>query len=123
MNNIFPLIYKFTGGVPRFINILCGWTLYVGYMNDKHELDIKEVEQAIEELRAEQVIPFKENRATGYSIEPLNKISEMNKRPSQCVEISAAHRIGRSANAQKTLETHTVGSSKPKKRRFWSSWV
>ncbi len=59
MNNLFPLVYEFSGGIPRLINIVCGWSLYLGYMNDKHELGINEVQQAIKELREEQITHLK----------------------------------------------------------------
>lgn len=123
-NTIFPLIYEFSGGVPRLINILCGWSLYASYMNDKHELGVKEVQQAIEELREERVTPCNENRTAGYTIDTVDKTSEMSKGSLQYVEISVSHKIDHSTyNASTALETHTVESSKPKKRRFWSSWV
>jgi type II secretory pathway predicted ATPase ExeA len=47
----FPLIYKYTGGVPRLMNTLCDTALLCGFADDDANIDVKQVESAIDELQ------------------------------------------------------------------------
>jgi general secretion pathway protein A len=49
----FPLIHKFTGGIPRCINTLCTRALLAGFLSDKHTLGLKEIQHVIGELDEE----------------------------------------------------------------------
>ena len=46
----FPLIYRYTGGVPRLVNTLCDSSMMVAYASDLAEAGVTEVQAAIDEL-------------------------------------------------------------------------
>ena len=46
----FPLLYRYTGGVPRLINTLCDTAMMGAYATEQPEIGLKEVKAAIEEL-------------------------------------------------------------------------
>jgi len=46
----FPLIYRYTGGVPRLINTLCDSAMMIGYASERAEVGAEEILAAIEEL-------------------------------------------------------------------------
>ncbi len=56
---LMPLIHRYTGGVPRLINILCDTALISAYVDHLDVVDVSVVEQAIEEL---QWTPYRERR-------------------------------------------------------------
>jgi len=47
----FPLIYKFSKGIPRLVNIICDRALLLGFAKEKYVIDAVMVEKCIEELR------------------------------------------------------------------------
>lgn len=47
----FPLLYRYTGGVPRLINTLCETAMMAAYTRDRDVVDTSDVESAIEELQ------------------------------------------------------------------------
>ncbi|HYM35350.1 MAG TPA: FHA domain-containing protein, partial [Steroidobacteraceae bacterium] len=49
--NTFPLIFRYTGGVPRLINTLCDTAMLSAYGQDRDKVTVADVESAIEELR------------------------------------------------------------------------
>lgn len=51
------LIHKYTGGVPRLINILCDTVLMGAYVEDVKKITLKEVVTAVNEL---QWVPFQD---------------------------------------------------------------
>ena len=57
-DDIFPIIYNFSRGIPRPINMLFSRLLLNGYISEKHELDASDVQQTIEHLDAEKLTPF-----------------------------------------------------------------
>jgi len=50
-DDTFPVIYRYTGGVPRLINTLCDTALMGAYALEKKQIGIEELNAAIEELR------------------------------------------------------------------------
>ena len=56
-DEIFPFIHKFSGGVPRLINMICGRLLLHGMVEELHELGIKEIQSTVEDLIEEQLLP------------------------------------------------------------------
>jgi general secretion pathway protein A len=46
-----PLIYRYTGGVPRLINTLCETAMMAAFTADRDRVLLEDVEAAIEELR------------------------------------------------------------------------
>ena len=47
----FPLVYRFTGGVPRLINTLCDTSMLVAFGEEKDTVGIEEVREATSELQ------------------------------------------------------------------------
>jgi type II secretory pathway predicted ATPase ExeA len=60
VDDLFPLLYKLSQGIPRRINILCSWLLYFGYINELRILGLSEAQRAINELGHVQLMFFKE---------------------------------------------------------------
>jgi len=47
----FPLIYRYTGGVPRLINTLCDTAMLVAFGEEQETVGIEEVREAVRELQ------------------------------------------------------------------------
>src|SRR6202161_3865105 len=47
----YPIIYKYTGGVPRLINTLCDTCLMAAYNEDRDTVGTAELDAAIRELQ------------------------------------------------------------------------
>jgi general secretion pathway protein A len=47
-------VFRYSGGVPRLINILCDRTLLFGYVEESHEISARMVNAAIAEIRREE---------------------------------------------------------------------
>ncbi len=54
---VFPLIHRFSRGVPRCINLLCNRLLVLGFIEKKHELGVDDVGVAIVKLQQESLDP------------------------------------------------------------------
>ena len=52
----FPLIYRYTGGVPRQINMLCSRLLLYGFLEELHTLNENAVEKVAKDLRDELAV-------------------------------------------------------------------
>lgn len=52
---VFPIIHEFSHGIPRRINLICSRLLLSGYVHEKHELGVEDVQHAIEDLREEKL--------------------------------------------------------------------
>ncbi|MCX2975899.1 AAA family ATPase [Candidatus Marimicrobium litorale] len=50
---IFPLIHKFSEGVPRRINLICSRLFLLGSVEDRHTIELKDVAVVIGELQTE----------------------------------------------------------------------
>lgn len=50
------LIHRFSGGVPRLINVICDRSLLGGYVNNKHPIDNRIVRKAIQEIRGNEAV-------------------------------------------------------------------
>ncbi len=48
------LIYRYSTGIPRLINIICDRALLAGYINKKTQIDEQIVRKAIQEIRGEK---------------------------------------------------------------------
>jgi type II secretory pathway predicted ATPase ExeA/pSer/pThr/pTyr-binding forkhead associated (FHA) protein len=46
-----PFIYRYTGGVPRLINTLCETAMMAAFTSDRDRVELRDVEDAVEELR------------------------------------------------------------------------
>jgi pSer/pThr/pTyr-binding forkhead associated (FHA) protein len=47
----YPIIYKYTGGVPRLINTLCDTSMMAAFGRDRDTVTAEDIEAAIEELQ------------------------------------------------------------------------
>ena len=59
---IFPLIHKFSEGVPRRINLICSRLFLLGSVEQRHAIELEDVRVVISELQAENLAA-----GTGYS--------------------------------------------------------
>jgi general secretion pathway protein A len=57
-DDIFPFIHKFSKGVPRLINMICGRLLLHGMVEELHDLGIKDIQSTVEDLIEEQLLPI-----------------------------------------------------------------
>ena len=53
----YEAIYSFTGGIPRKVNTLCDRLLLMGYIEEKHDLDLADVKTVIDDIQKEMVHP------------------------------------------------------------------
>lgn len=52
---IFPLIHKFSEGVPRRINLICSRLFLLGSVEQRHKIEVADVRDVIGELQAENL--------------------------------------------------------------------
>jgi len=52
-DEVFDLVHGVTGGIPRRINTLCNRTLLAGFLSEKHQIGVKDVEEVISEFNRE----------------------------------------------------------------------
>lgn len=57
-DSCFPLIHRFTGGVPRRINTLCSRVLLYGSLEEQHRVDPAMLEDVVHELAEEGTQPL-----------------------------------------------------------------
>jgi general secretion pathway protein A len=50
-DEVYPIVYKYTGGVPRLINTLCDTCLMSAFGRDQDTVGIQDINAAIEELQ------------------------------------------------------------------------
>ncbi len=51
--DIYPIIHRHTGGIPRKINHLCDRLLLLGRMDEKHAFTAREVNEVIDDMNSE----------------------------------------------------------------------
>lgn len=51
--DVFPVIHRYTGGIPRKINYLCDRLLLLGRMDEKHAFSAKDVFEVIDDMKNE----------------------------------------------------------------------
>ena len=66
-NDTVPLIYRYTGGVPRLINTLCDTAMLVAFGEEKDTVGIGEVREAIRELHWTDYASRTSRHRTGVS--------------------------------------------------------
>ncbi len=54
---IYPVIYKFSEGIPRRINLICSRLFLQGAVEELHEIGIRDLREAVIELQNEQLAP------------------------------------------------------------------
>ena len=66
---IFPLIHKFSEGVPRRINLICSRLFLHGTVEQRHQIGVADLRQVIEELQAENLAAGTQILAEDFEIE------------------------------------------------------
>jgi putative secretion ATPase (PEP-CTERM system associated) len=56
-DSIYPFIHKFSKGIPRLINSICGRLLLHGMVEDLHHIALKDVQSVVEDLIDEELLP------------------------------------------------------------------
>lgn len=54
-DGVFDMIYRFSGGIPRLINLICDFLLLSAFVEETREIDIELVKDAVNELSFEEV--------------------------------------------------------------------
>ena len=54
LDGVFDSIYKFSGGVPRLINLICDFLLLSAFVEETREIDMTLVDDAVNELSFEE---------------------------------------------------------------------
>lgn len=90
-----PLIYRYTGGVPRLINTLCDTAMMAAFTADRDTVTFADVESAIEELQ------WVEFAATTNRIRPVRFESSS---PTTAVGVQAVGRILLASGGKTVLE-------------------
>ena len=49
--DIFPVIYRYTGGIPRLVNTLCDTAMIAAFTRDRHTVSVDDVRSAVDELQ------------------------------------------------------------------------
>lgn len=74
--DIYPLIYEYTGGIPRLLNTLCDTLLTCAFADDYKEIDINIFKVAVEELQWKKYTEFKSGNKTSDSSGISKSINE-----------------------------------------------
>ena len=57
LDGVFDMIYRFSGGIPRLINLLCDFLLLSAFVEETREIDVELVKDAVTELSFEELQP------------------------------------------------------------------
>jgi type II secretory pathway predicted ATPase ExeA len=49
--DVFPIVYRYTGGVPRLVNTLCDTAMLVAFSEERSTVSADDVREAVEELQ------------------------------------------------------------------------
>ena len=99
-DDTFPIIYRFTGGVPRLINTLCDTALLCAFAEQRTQLAAEDINAAVEELGWQKKPPPTEEA-------PVPAVSQLmaRKRP------AALYRVEISTEGEMISE-HTLGAGR-----------
>lgn len=56
-DEIFPVIFHHSHGIPRLINLICSQTLLYGMTEERHHIGINEINNVIEQMAQDQILP------------------------------------------------------------------
>jgi type II secretory pathway predicted ATPase ExeA len=74
----YPLIYRYTGGVPRLINTLCDTAMLAAFARDRDIVTVEEIKSAVEELQWKEYSERSVSRpATFFSETPRERRSAL----------------------------------------------
>jgi general secretion pathway protein A len=69
-DGVFDAIYRFSGGIPRLINLICDYLLLTAFVEESHDIDMDMVNDAVNELSFEE----HQQIMAGINHKPLAKI-------------------------------------------------
>jgi general secretion pathway protein A len=50
-DDVYPYLYRYTGGIPRLLNVLCDTALIVAYADNSNKVTVPIIKDAIKELQ------------------------------------------------------------------------
>ncbi|CAA0123452.1 Photosystem I P700 chlorophyll a apoprotein A2 [Halioglobus japonicus] len=110
---IFPLIHRFSEGVPRRINLICSRLFLLGSVEERHAIEVKDVSVVIGELQAENLAA-----GTGISREDFRNSAEPDWVPVPDIEGQAApHLQGDSSAPAQAGDSNLVEQSVEVKKK------
>ena len=68
---VFEYIHKFSTGIPRLINLICGRLLLHGMVEELHRIEEPHVRVVIEALADEQLLPINRQNQNKQSVKHL----------------------------------------------------
>jgi putative secretion ATPase (PEP-CTERM system associated) len=57
-DDVYQVIYEFTGGIPRKINTFCDRLFLMGFLEELHDFKLTEVNKVVSDIRQEFDIPY-----------------------------------------------------------------
>lgn len=66
---VFPIIYKYSQGIPRRINLICSRLFLYGSLDELDRIGVKQAEVVIAELRGEQLLPVGLEKGSEFDAE------------------------------------------------------
>jgi type II secretory pathway predicted ATPase ExeA len=54
---VYPLLHQYSLGIPRVINQICSRLFLHGMVEEKHKLDVEDIQEVIDALNEEQLLP------------------------------------------------------------------
>lgn len=67
--SLYPLIHKFSEGIPRRINLICSRLFLHGCVEQKHALGVQDLKEVIQELHSEQLAAGSFISITDFAVE------------------------------------------------------
>lgn len=77
---VYDIVHKWTGGIPRRINLLCDRLLLLAYVEEVHELDEKLIDQAIKDMEKELGHQQPKNRGRITNVAVASKLHRKKQR-------------------------------------------
>ena len=69
--SVFPLIYKFSDGIPRRINLICSRLFLHGSVEQRHRIGVLDVKKVIQELQGEHLTVGKPFADYDFTVEDI----------------------------------------------------
>ena len=103
IDDVFAAIHKFSYGIPRQINFICGRLLLLGYVSEKHTLDLGDIQYAIADLQSERLVP-------------IGLGSDISVEPKQCDSSKSMHEVPRSQTESPTEQLDSLSTPVSERR-------
>src|SRR6056297_499382 len=117
--SIYPLIYKFSEGVPRRINLICSRLLLHGSVEQLHRLGVADIKEVLGELQGESLAAGNQLVDNDFQVDDVFEVSRTAAAEVPAAGFSAAHPLrdvsGRGAAGQ--AEDSTEPSEEPEPGR------